>query len=192
MADNGNNVLDGLYSLAKSIPSKKAQAKAYLTTIIGTIASATTAAWADITGKPTLVEEAPIDTTAYVRKDAGWVSAGSSSYSDENAQDAVGTILTDTATIDFTYTDAAPTIEASVKAASITEAMQVLADNTTNNVSITKHGYVPKAPNLTTQFLRGDGTWAALVLSGLTVVNFTTAVLINTTPAQMTTTVTFA
>jgi hypothetical protein len=52
MADNGNNVLDGLYSLAKSLPNKKAQAKAYLTTIIGTIASATTAAWADITGKP--------------------------------------------------------------------------------------------------------------------------------------------
>jgi len=35
-------------------------------------------------------------------------------YTDEDAQDAVGTILTDTTTIDFTYTDGAPTIEADV------------------------------------------------------------------------------
>lgn len=33
---------------------------------------------------------------------------------DETAQDAVGTILTDTNSIDFTYTDATPTIEADV------------------------------------------------------------------------------
>jgi len=38
--------------------------------------------------------------------------------------------------------------------------MQVLADNTTQDVSTTKHGYVPKAPNDTTKFLRGDATWA--------------------------------
>jgi hypothetical protein len=66
MADNGNNVLDGLYSLAKSIPNKKAQAKAYLTTIIGVIASATTAAWADITGKPITF---PPDTHTHVEAD---------------------------------------------------------------------------------------------------------------------------
>lgn len=34
-----------------------------------------------------------------------------------------------------------------------------LSDNTTNDVSTTKHGFVPKAPNDTTKFLRGDGTW---------------------------------
>lgn len=96
-------------------------------------------------------------------------ASASGGYTDEQAQDAVGTILTDTATIDFTYTDATPTIEASVKAASITEAMQVLADNTTNNVSTTKHGYVPKAPNDATKFLRGDATWA--VLSALLSIN---------------------
>lgn len=44
--------------------------------------------------------------------------------------------------------------------AAITEAAITLADNTTNNVSITKHGLVPKAPNDTLQFFRGDGTWA--------------------------------
>lgn len=52
--------------------------------------------------------------------------------------------------------DAAHTIAAGT----ITEAMQVLADNTTNDVSTTAHGYVPKAPNDTTKFLRGDATWA--------------------------------
>jgi hypothetical protein len=40
-------------------------------------------------------------------------------YTDEKAQDAVGTILTDTATIDFTYNDAGNTISAIVVAASI-------------------------------------------------------------------------
>ena len=41
---------------------------------------------------------------------------------DEDAQDAVGTILTDTDTIDFTYTDATPAITADVKDGSITYA----------------------------------------------------------------------
>lgn len=43
-------------------------------------------------------------------------------YTDEMAQDAVGTILTDTTTIDFTYTDATPSITADVKDASVTYA----------------------------------------------------------------------
>lgn len=47
----------------------------------------------------------------------------------------------------------------------ITEAMQTLVDNTTNDISTTKHGYAPKAPNDTTKFLRGDGTWAVVVLT---------------------------
>lgn len=183
MADNGNNVLDGLYLLAKSIPNKKAQAKAYILNIIGNISSVASVAWADITGKPTTfppenhthveadiidlglyVEEAPIDGTAYARQDATWV-AGGGGYTNEQAQDAVGTILTDTATIDFTYTDATPSITADVKASSITEAMQNLSDNTTADVTTSRHGYVPKAPNDTTKFLRGDATWADIVNS---------------------------
>lgn len=83
-------------------------------------------------------------------------------YTDEQAQDAVGAMIVDTATIDLTYTDATPELKADIKAASVTEAMQVLADNTTNDVSTSKHGYVPKAPNDTTKFLRGDATWAVL------------------------------
>lgn len=42
----------------------------------------------------------------------------------------------------------------------VTDANLSMSDITTNNVSITQHGFVPKAPNDTTKFLRGDGTWA--------------------------------
>lgn len=87
------------------------------------------------------------------------VTAGGG-YTDEQAQDAVGGIVADTNTIDITYTDATPELKADVKTASITEAMQVLADNTTNNFSTTKHGYVPKGTNVGS-FLKDDGTWAA-------------------------------
>lgn len=45
--------------------------------------------------------------------------------------------------------------------AAIVEAALTLADNTTGDVTTARHGFVPKAPNLTTQFLRGDATWAA-------------------------------
>ena len=42
-------------------------------------------------------------------------------YTDENAQDAVGTILADSSEIDFTYTDATPEITATLKSGSIDE-----------------------------------------------------------------------
>lgn len=47
------------------------------------------------------------------------VAAGS--YNDESAQDAVGTILTDSSEIDFTYNDVTPSITASIVAGSIDE-----------------------------------------------------------------------
>jgi len=43
--------------------------------------------------------------------------------------------------------------------AAIVEAAITLADNTTNNVSITKHGFAPKAPNDAAKFLDGTGAW---------------------------------
>jgi hypothetical protein len=76
----------------------------------------------------------------------------------ENVQDIVGAMLTDSATIDFTYNDAGGTETADIKAASVTEAMQVLADLTTQDVTSTKHGYVPKAPADSTKFLDGSAT----------------------------------
>lgn len=41
----------------------------------------------------------------------------------------------------------------------ITESMQTLADNTTGNVSISAHGYAPKAPNDAAKFLNGAGAY---------------------------------
>ena len=66
--------------------------------------------------------------------------------------------VTDGSTIDFTLTGQALTAE--VKDNSITEAKQILADNTTNDVSTTKHGYAPKLPNDATKFLDGTGTYS--------------------------------
>ena len=66
--------------------------------------------------------------------------------------------VTDGSTIDFTLTGQALTAE--VKDNSITEAKQILADNTTNDVSTSKHGYAPKLPNDATQFLNGTGTYS--------------------------------
>lgn len=50
------------------------------------------------------------------------VTGGPTQYTDELAQDAVGTILVDSTTIDFTYTDATPEITAIVIDGSITYA----------------------------------------------------------------------
>lgn len=41
----------------------------------------------------------------------------------------------------------------------IVEDALTLSDNTTHNVSTSKHGLVPKAPNDTGKYLRGDGLW---------------------------------
>jgi hypothetical protein len=44
--------------------------------------------------------------------------------------------------------------------AAITESALSLSDNSTGDVSTSKHGFCPKAPNDTAKFLRGDATWA--------------------------------
>ena len=58
------------------------------------------------------------DSTTYLRGDQTWATVPSG-YTDEQAQDAVGTILADSTEIDFTYDDATPSIAASIKANSI-------------------------------------------------------------------------
>jgi hypothetical protein len=50
----------------------------------------------------------------------------------------------------------------------VTDANMTTSDITTNDVSTAKHGFAPKAPNDTTKFLRGDGTWAVPASGGLT------------------------
>ena len=76
-------------------------------------------------------------------------------YTDELAQDAVGTILLDSATIDFTYDDATPNITAIVKDSSLGLA-KLSATGTQNN----------------TTFLRGDNTWAIPTASVSYTLNF--------------------
>lgn len=55
---------------------------------------------------------------------------------------------------------------ATIAAGAVTEAKQTLADNTTCNVSISAHGYVPKAPNDATQYLDGTGVFSVPAGSG--------------------------
>lgn len=92
-------------------------------------------------------------------KDDGTWAAVPGGYTDEQAQDAIGTILTDTAEIDFIYDDITPKITADIKAGSVAESKLSLSDNTTGNFSTTRHGFVPKGTN-TGNFLKDDGTWA--------------------------------
>ena len=77
-----------------------------------------------------------------------------------------------TATRIYTFPDQAATILYSggalgtpasgtlTNATGLPEAGLTLADNTTNNFSTTKHGFVPKGTNVGS-FLKDDGTWAA-------------------------------
>jgi hypothetical protein len=71
---------------------------------------------------------------------------------------------------------------ATIAAGVVTEAMQVLADNTTQDVSITKHGYAPKAPNDAGKYL--DGTGAYTVPAGTFAAASTTEVLTGTDTAK--------
>lgn len=66
----------------------------------------------------------------YGRVIAAANGAGGGGYTDEQAQDAVGGILTDTASIDFTYNDAAPSITADLKATAVTPGSYTSADIT--------------------------------------------------------------
>lgn len=51
------------------------------------------------------------------------------------------------------------TLATTIAAGVVTEAMQVLANNTTQNVSTTKHGYTPILPNDATKYLDGTGSY---------------------------------
>lgn len=53
-----------------------------------------------------------------------------------------------------------------VTSSAVVEADQTLADNTTGNVSTSKHGYAPKAPNDATKYLDGTGAYSLPAGSG--------------------------
>jgi len=84
----------------------------------------------------------PTATGLFLKDDLTWAAPATGNPSDGDKGD-------------LTVASGVWTIDAGV----ITEAKQVLADNTTNDVSTSKHGYVPKAPNTLLKFLSDDGTW---------------------------------
>jgi hypothetical protein len=99
--------------------------------------------------------------------------SGNLYFTDERAQDAVGGMVDST----LVYVDGTPVLKrapitgdvgvpdgsntATIQPGVVTEAMQVLADNTTQDVSTSKHGYAPKAPNRVYYKLDGLGSYSA-------------------------------
>ena len=112
-------------------------------------------AWSKVTGEPTTLGGYGIsDTKANFDNacsDGNFLYVGDvTQYTDELAQDAVGGIFVDTATISLSYADALPAITANVVNSSIGPT-QLSATGT---------------PSATT-FLRGDNTWATPAGGGL-------------------------
>lgn len=159
------------------------------------------------------------------------ITDGATAYDDEQAQDAVGNILVDSSQIDFTYNDTTPSITASVIDDSITYAK--LQNAVANNVFLANNngatsafeeitgtaatamldtftaalkGLAPASGGGTTNWLRADGTWAAIPagFAGFTVSGdsgsesvvtgdttaFTTGAGLTTATSKATTTVT--
>lgn len=113
----------------------------------------------------------------YQARSGAWVSistgggGGTPGGSDKalqynNASAFGGVTLNATATKKYLQqvSSGTPTLEqvsgADLIDATVTEAKQLLADNTTGNVSTTKHGYAPKAPNDATKYLDGTGNYS--------------------------------
>lgn len=109
----------------------------------------------DLAGYP---EGSPDPATLFLRGDREWVESGS--YTDEQAQDAVGTILTDTDSIDFTYTDATPSITAAVKVAHRTRHVTFTFDGQGSVLTTGKTIYtrVPMACTITKAYLVADAS----------------------------------
>ena len=89
----------------------------------------------------------------------------SSSTFDEAVQDTVGGILVDTATIDFTYTDATPSITASVKTDSINDT-HIDWGSGANQVDTTD---VPEGTNLYYTDERAQDAVGSMVLDTITI-----------------------
>jgi len=88
-------------------------------------------------------------TTTYLRGDGTWATpSGSGGVTDGDKGD-----------ITVSSSGATWTIDSAV----VTEAKMVTADNTTNDVSTTKHGFAPKAPNTAHSALLGTGAWSSFI-----------------------------
>lgn len=104
-------------------------------------------------------------------------------YSDEQAQDAVGTILTDSSEIDFTYNDETPSITASLKNGSIDETKLDTSTNASLDLADSAlQSITTSAPTNLTGFLKGNGT---NVLASTTAVVAGTCTTARTTAAKV-------
>jgi hypothetical protein len=109
-------------------------------------------------------ETPTIGTTALVFSE---LSGGGGSYTDEQAQDAVGGILTDTSTVDLTYNDATPSITAAVIPAGIKlDDLGTPDDNTDLNSTTSQHGLLKKLDGSASKFLDGSGNWSTPTSGG--------------------------
>lgn len=88
--------------------------------------AATTITIESDTGADTTIPAADTDLAGVMTADMfdklDGIAAGATAYTDELAQDAVGTILSDAGDIDFTYDDVTPAISAVIKAGAVDEA----------------------------------------------------------------------
>jgi len=86
-------------------------------------------------------------------------------------------LLTDsiqTGDITTTMISSSAITSAKIESGAVTEVKQTLADNTTWDVSTTRHGYVPKAPGSADKFLDGTGAWTVVNDSDLSLSDVTT------------------
>lgn len=148
------NYTDGVTSAIQTQIDGKQPLDSDLTTIAGLTATtdnfmvATASAWASRT-----------PSQARTQLGLGTLATQSGTFSGTSSGTNTGD-QTITLTGDVTGTGTG-TFATTIGSGKVTEAMQVLADNTTNDFSTTKHGYVPKGTNVGS-FLKDDGTWAAV------------------------------
>lgn len=98
------------------------------------------------------------DTTGKVLADSGKLLPAGDIVGTSDPQTLSAKTLTTPAIADFT--DAGHTHQNNAGGGTLAEAALALSDNTTNNASSARHGFLPKLSNVATEFLNGQGAFA--------------------------------
>ncbi|MFA5423582.1 MAG: hypothetical protein WC374_06950 [Phycisphaerae bacterium] len=150
----------------------------YIDTDAGDIYQLVGTTWSLCATFPGLYTTPPGDTTKFWRGDASWavppggsggdVTGPASATGDNLASfnGATGKIIKDSGSKTSDFAVAAKGVtngdshdHAGGDGAAVPEAGLSLSDVTTGDVSVTEHGFAPKAPNDATKFLDGTGAW---------------------------------